>query len=509
MSLTDCEPSAPHELGERLRSYEIWGCIGAGGMSRVWLGRHQLLAVPVIVKTVLSEYENDAKGEARVLSEAKLMARIASPRVVRALDAGIHERRPYLVEEYVDGVDLDELDRRRRAALGVGLPLWFVCEVMQAACEALQSAHQTGVVHRDMKPSNLFGSPQTGIRLGDFGIAAVANAGDEHEVSGTIRFMAPEQVRGAEPDPTIDVWGAGATAFDLRYGHAPFSTLEALLDENTRPAFPQPATAAEAYFQHVLAGMLDKNRERRAQRVLEPMRHFALLAQMLRAGTQHGSIEAIDRATFRVHDCIVRFREGDLAKASADAIVSSANDVLTMRSGVGEALRKAGGDAIEAEAVACGKQPLGSCVATTAGSLSAKHVLHAVSAWKEASCVGRATQRALLLADELGHRTLSFAALGTGVTRVSTEACASAMMTAVRQHLELGATRLKEIEVVLWGKQSFDRYREVGEDALHGRLELGWHDIGLPAPGREVRPDGGTWIDAQRVSGSRLHKPTG
>ncbi|MBK8940181.1 MAG: protein kinase [Polyangiaceae bacterium] len=502
------EPTDPRaaELSDRLRSYEIWGCIGRGGMSRVWLARHELLAVPVIVKTVESEFENDAKGEARVLSEAKLMARIPSPRVVRALDAGLHEHRPYLVEEYVDGVDLAELDRRRRGALGVGLPLWFVCDVMQSACEALHSAHQTGVVHRDVKPSNLFGSPQTGIRLGDFGIAAVATASAEHEICGTVRFMAPEQIQGAEPSASFDIWGAAATAFDLRYGYPPFASLPALLDPRLSPSFPPPPTPAEAYFQHVLAGMMRKSPDARTHNILEPLRHFALLSQMLRVATRHGSIIALDRTTFRVHDCVVRFRAGDLAKWKADAIVSSANDLLGMRSGVADALRRAGGDVIEEEALSCGRQPLGSCVATTAGALEARHVLHAVSAWKEASCVGRATQRALLLADELGHRSLAFAALGTGAARISMEASASAMMTALRQHLELGATRIKEVDVLVWDARALELFREVGEDALHGNLELGWHDIGLPADQVEVRPESATWIDAGRGSGPRTPK---
>lgn len=494
------------DLGERLRSYEVWGCIGQGGMSRVWLARHQLLAVPVIVKTVLSEYESDASGEVRVLHEAKLMARIPSPRVVRAVDAGVQDQRPYLVEEYVDGVDLAELDRRRRAALGVGLPLWFVCEVMQAACEALHSAHQTGVVHRDMKPSNLFGSPQTGIRLGDFGVAAIANTGGDHEIAGTIRFMAPEQIRGVEPSPSFDVWGAGATAFDLRYGHSPFHTLEDALHPNATAAFPRPSTAAEAYFQHVVAGMLTKDVSERTHNVLEPMRHFALLSKMLRKSTRHGAVVMLDRNTFRVHDCLVRFREGDIVEATSDAIVASANDLLAMRSGVADALRRAGGDTIEQEAMSGGRQPLGSCVATSAGTLGTKHILHAVSAWKEASCVGRATQRALLLADELGHRSLAFSALGTGVAQVSMETCASALMTAVRHHLELGATRLKDIDVVLNDARALDIFREVGGDALHGHLELAWHDIGLPDLNTDVRVESGTWIDARLESLSRVKR---
>lgn len=497
------EPSASAtealSLGERLRCYEVWGLIGQGGMSRVWLARHTLLALPVIVKTVLAEVENDASGEARVFQEAKLMARIPSPRVVRAVDAGVYEHRPYLVEEYVDGIDLAELDRRRRKALGVGLPLWFVCDVMQAACEALHHAHQTGVVHRDMKPSNLFGSPQTGIRLGDFGIAAIAGAQRSEgggEISGTAEFMAPEQLDGCQPRPSFDVWGAGATAFDLRYGHGPFGALREVLDPNVKPRFPTPSSPAEAYFQHVLLGMMTKPLEERTQDLLEPMRHFGLLAEMLRAHTRHGSVTTLDRCTFRVHDCMVHFRIGDLAKAKADAIVSSANDAMSMRYGVGDALRRAAGDVLEDEANRCGKQPLGSCVATLAGALSAKHVLHAVSAWKEASCIGRAMQRALLLADELGHRSLAFAALGTGAAQVSMETCASSMMTVLRQHLSLGATRLREVEVVLYDARAFEVFRDVAEEVLHGHLDLAWHDVGLrAAAGSEVRPDGGTWID--------------
>jgi serine/threonine-protein kinase len=483
------------ETGPELDRYDVWGCIGEGGMSRVWLARHRLLAVPVIVKTLRAGFDDVATGEKRVVDEAKLMARIPSPLVVRAIDAGVCGAHPYLVEEYVDGIDLAELDRRRRDALGVGLPLWFVCEAMHAACEALHVAHQTGVIHRDVKPSNLFGSPQTGIRLGDFGIAAVANAGASSEISGTIKFMAPEQLRGTECLPTIDVWGAGATAFDLRYGRAPFFSADEVLDPERAPPFPSPDTPAEAYFQHLVRGMLSRDSRERPSSMLEPTRHFGTLARQLSERRRYGSVVALDRNTFRVHDCVVRFRAGDLTEASADAIVSSANDALVMRSGVADALRRRGGDVIEDAALALGRRPLGSCVATTSGSLRAKHLLHAVSAWREASCVGRATQRALLLADELGHRSLAFAALGTGAAKVSMETSASAMMTALRYHLELGGTHLREVEIVLWDARSLDTYRDVAEEALFDGTEVALHDVGLRAAPNAARPEGGTWVD--------------
>ncbi len=140
-------------------------------MSEVWLAKHMGLGMPVILKTLKADV--GASGEdrrERMFDEARLMARVTSPHVVRALDTGEHEGVPFIVQEYVDGIDLAELDRRRRAALGVGLPLWFVCEVIDQTCEALVAAHRAGVLHRDVKPSNLFATPD-GVRLGDFGIA--------------------------------------------------------------------------------------------------------------------------------------------------------------------------------------------------------------------------------------------------------------------------------------------------------------------------------------------------
>ena len=133
-------------------------------MSEVWLAKHTVLAIPVVFETLrksIAELVGEAGG-ARMFNEARLMARVTSPRVVRAIDAGTLGTQPYLVQEYVDGVDMAELDRERRASLGVGLPLWTVCYVMEETCRALHAAHQAGVIHRDVKPSNLFAAPETG-----------------------------------------------------------------------------------------------------------------------------------------------------------------------------------------------------------------------------------------------------------------------------------------------------------------------------------------------------------
>ncbi len=146
-----------------------------------------------------------------------------------------------------------------------------------------------------------------------------------------------------------------------------------------------------------------------------------------------------------------------------------------------------------------GERPLGECVATSPGALQARYVLHAVSAWNETSCVGRATQRALSVADRLGCRSLAFPALGTGAARVSIEMCANSMMTALRWRLALGGSRLNRVDVVLGDEAKLEAFRDVAVDALRGSGETPQIiDLGLPderAVG-VVTEDAATCLDA-------------
>jgi eukaryotic-like serine/threonine-protein kinase len=486
--------------------YDVWGMLGEGGMSEVWLGKHQGLAVPVVIKTLrpsLLESEGEAAA-ARVRSEARLMARVASPRIVRAMDAGQVPRTgtPYLVQEYVDGLDLAELDRRRRATLGVGLPLWLVCHVMREIALGLRAAHQAGVIHRDLKPSNVFGAPETGIRLGDFGIAVAASDGAARDAAGTLKFMAPEQFRGEPVGRFTDVWGAGATACDLRYGHAPFESVGEILDPEKGPRLPAPASPAEAYFQQLVRAMLEKDLRARPEDLSAPLHHFAMLGRALEPPQPIAT--RLDATTLLVGPVRIHFRVGDIALAQGDAIVSSANFEMKMRSGVGHALRVRGGDGIEAEAMKAGEQPLGTCVRTGPGALGVKHVFHAVSAWNEVSCVGRAFARALLLADEHGCHTVSVPALGTGAARVGLEMCANAMMTTLRWHAMLGGMRCKEITVWLDCEQKRRAFQDVAEEVF-SLAEVGLLrglDLGLPVdPGASApSPEGATFLDPRKTT---------
>ncbi|MBK7579622.1 MAG: serine/threonine-protein kinase [Myxococcales bacterium] len=454
--------------GERIRDYEVWGRLGGGGMGDVWLARHVVMAAPVIIKTLRAEIgDSPADREKRMVTEARLMARISSPNVVRALDVGTHAEIPYIVQEYVDGIDMNELDHSRRESLGLGLPLWFVCDAAAQIAHGLHAAHQHGILHRDLKPSNLFGAADGNIKLGDFGIAVQTQISEKNLAgsAGTVRFMPPEALRHEPLDRRADVYGLGATLYDLRYGVPPFSRTEDVLDPRLTATCPSPESAEEAYFQHVLGRMLEKDKEVRLSDITEARRAFSSLARVSRPACRPA--RRVD-GSISLGSVRVVSEAANIALAQVDGIVSSANWQLVMRTGVSEALRLAGGDELEEEALSHGEQPLGACVATGPGRLHCRRVLHAVSAWEEASCIGRALQRALLLAERLGLRSLAVPALGTGAARVTLEAAAQAQAAVLRWYLSLGGSRLQEVRFILYDDAKLRVFRDVLESELFG-----------------------------------------
>lgn len=457
-------------LGATVRHYRVWGQLSRGGMGDVWLARHAELALPVVIKTVHRlPGEHAESAWERLLGEARMSARLTSPRVVRVIDVGVHpaegaEAVPFLVEEYVDGIDLAEFDGARRASLRRALPLWVVADYAAQAAEGLHAAHQSGVVHRDVKPSNLFGYGHGLLKVGDFGIAAAAGALDAPR-AGTAPFMAPEQFLGGGVDRRADVYALGATAYALRYGQAPFAHVADAIREGCVPSFPPARSPEEAYFQHVVARMLARDPERRDAHLQTPRHQFLAIA---RATAPRELPQKEGTGRYVVAGARISFELGDLARTEVDALVNSATTRLSMRSGVGDSLRRAGGDSIEEAALAHGDRALGECVRTHAGALPARSVLHAVGAWNEVSCIARASHRALLAAEDLGHTSMAFPALGTGRGGVSLEASVDAIVGALRLHLVMGGSRLREVRFVFIDDEARRRAVEVAESVFLG-----------------------------------------
>ena len=152
-------------------------------------------------------------------------------------------------------------------------------------------------------------------------------------------------------------------------------------------------------------------------------------------------------------------REGDISAVEADAIANAANDRLWMGAGVAGALKRAGGDEIEQEAMAIGGIPLGTAVTTTAGRLRARWVIHGAVMGQDlrtdADLVGRTTRACLEVADELGCRSLALPAFGTGVGGFPLARCASIMVEEARN---FGAESLEHVIFAVYGSEAYEAF---------------------------------------------------
>ncbi|WP_433292092.1 protein kinase domain-containing protein [Actinoplanes sp. CA-030573] len=209
-------------LSERYRLTER---IAAGGMGEVWRGTDMLLHRGVAIKVLLPTLMSDADFINRFRREARMMAALRHPGIVQVYDYGENavvggRRLDYLVMEFVDGTPLS---KRIEAAgrLGVAETLQMVAQV----ADALQVAHEAGIVHRDVKPSNLLVRPGGALVLVDFGVARSATAQQLTStgmVLGSAHYMAPEQAEGKPVTPVTDVYALGAVAYCCLTGRPPY-----------------------------------------------------------------------------------------------------------------------------------------------------------------------------------------------------------------------------------------------------------------------------------------------
>lgn len=220
------------KIGDRLLGkYLLERVLGEGGMGVVFAARHDLLEQRVAVKLVRPEYMAQRDAVTRFLNEARAAARIENDHVARVLDVGtLDGQLPYMVLEYLDGVDLGQMLRQT----GV-LPVADAVDYLMETIEGVAHAHAVGIIHRDLKPSNLFlARRQDGtsrVKVLDFGISksrnlASAPHGDvtrTNALLGSPLYMSPEQLRDSKNvDQRSDVWALGVIAYQLLTGKTPF-----------------------------------------------------------------------------------------------------------------------------------------------------------------------------------------------------------------------------------------------------------------------------------------------
>jgi len=217
----------PHALSlvtppvRRIGGYRLEGRIGRGAMGAVYVAEDERNGRRVAIKLLMSDLADDPGTRARFVREARVTAALHHPNIVRVLDFGEDQGWPFIAMELLRGAALP-------AFLATPRPLDTKLDLLRQMCDGLSAAHARGIVHRDVKPTNVFIQDDGTVTLLDFGIARIPRsqltAGGS--VVGTPEYMSPEQAAGDAVDARSDVFSAGAVAYFALSGRAPFAAPE-------------------------------------------------------------------------------------------------------------------------------------------------------------------------------------------------------------------------------------------------------------------------------------------
>jgi serine/threonine protein kinase len=250
-------PPPVEEISRLFPQFEILGFIGKGGMGAVYKARQPGLDRLVALKVLPPAVASDPSFAERFTREARALARLNHPNIVAVYDFGMAGALHYLVMEFVDGTNLREVERS--AQLSPEQALAIVPQI----CEALQFAHNEGIVHRDIKPENLLLDKKGRVKITDFGIAKLldvptgkASLTGAKDVVGTPHYMAPEQIEKPQTvDHRADIYSLGVVFYEMLTGELPLGKF----------APPSKKAQVDARLDEVVLHTLEKEPERRYQ----------------------------------------------------------------------------------------------------------------------------------------------------------------------------------------------------------------------------------------------------
>jgi serine/threonine protein kinase len=274
-------------------SYRVLRELGRGGMGAVYVGLHVELSRKVAIKflTGMSATVDDP-GADRFLREMKVLQGLSHPGIVRFLDAGVDDGRPFLVMELLDGADLLALIKRHGP-----LPVDVAFAVIEQVLDAAAYLHDQGLVHRDIKPANILVDRHGRAALGDFGLVKVENATvltQEGQGLGTLLYVPPEVIEGHVATAAADVWACGTVLYEMLAGHPAFAapTLAEACQNIVRsqpPALELLRTDVPPELCRVVDRLLEKDAAKRpdaraARELVEAAKLAPLVSQLASSG---------------------------------------------------------------------------------------------------------------------------------------------------------------------------------------------------------------------------------
>lgn len=242
--------------------YELTERIAAGGMGEVWKATDRVLGRPVAVKVIKPSLGEDDGFAHRFRAEARHAARLSHGNIAQVHDFGEDAQSAYLVMELVPGTSVADLASGRQLSLGQ------VVDLVGQAAAGLANAHESGIVHRDVKPANMLVTPRGVVKLTDFGIARAlgeAKVTRTGEVMGTVQYLPPEAALGREVDAQADVYSLAVVTYELLAGRRPFhadSAVSLALQHVNDPPPPLPEQVPAPVRQVVMRGLAKDSRAR-------------------------------------------------------------------------------------------------------------------------------------------------------------------------------------------------------------------------------------------------------
>jgi TM2 domain-containing membrane protein YozV/predicted Ser/Thr protein kinase len=252
-------PPPVEEIAKLFPQFEILSLIGKGGMGAVYKARQPGLDRFVALKVLPPVVANDPGFAERFNREARALARLSHPNIVAVYDFGTAGTLNYFVMEFVDGTNLREVERAGRLSSEQALA------IVPQICEALQFAHNEGIVHRDIKPENLLMDKKGRVKITDFGIAKILDVAQDKvaltgakDVVGTPHYMAPEQIEKPQTvDHRADIYSLGVVFYEMLTGELPLGKFSP----------PSKKVQVDVRLDEIVLHTLEKEPERRYQQV--------------------------------------------------------------------------------------------------------------------------------------------------------------------------------------------------------------------------------------------------
>lgn len=209
------------KIGDKIADrYRITSRLGTGGMAEVFEANDLVLKRTVAIKIMRESLLADKENIVRFENEVRACAAMNHPNIIQVYDQGTYENRPWMAYEYIKGQTLFE-----KLEFLTQIPVYEACEIMCQLLDAVSYIHQNGIIHRDIKPQNVFYLPNGTIKLSDFGIAVDSNISEtrtEEGIVGSVFYLAPEVCSGKPATIQSDIYSLGVTFFQLITGRLPY-----------------------------------------------------------------------------------------------------------------------------------------------------------------------------------------------------------------------------------------------------------------------------------------------